>query len=172
MMMRRDYPDLLPQRDRERARKLAAAVRDPSEYLWSIRDQDRFNVSFKSTPGNRVSYHAPCHLRAQKIGFKGRDLLGKIPGVKPSSTLECCGHDGTHAMKIEGFEYSQRVGRKAFEGMQSGEAEVWVTDCPLAALQFQQHAGVKPLHPMSALARAYRPDGFAQTLEQDKRGDP
>jgi glycerol-3-phosphate dehydrogenase subunit C len=31
-----------------------------------------------------------------------------------------------------------------------------VTDCPLAALQFEQHAGKKPLHPMSLLARSYR----------------
>jgi Fe-S oxidoreductase len=101
------------------------------------------------------------------VGFKARDLLRKIPGVKPTTTLECCGHDGTHAMKIEGFEYSRRVGRKAFEGMASSGASVWVTDCPLAALQFQQHAGVKPMHPMSVLARAYREDGFNVPVETE-----
>jgi hypothetical protein len=41
---------------------------------------------------------------------------------------------------------------------------VWATDCPLAALQFQQHAGRKPMHPMSILARAYRADGFETKL--------
>jgi Fe-S oxidoreductase len=166
MMMRREYPDLLPRDERERAKKLSNAVRDPSEYLWSIREETRFNTNFKSTPGPTVSYHAPCHLRAQKVGFKARDLLRKIPGVKPTTTLECCGHDGTHAMKLEGFEYSQRVGRKAFDGMASTGASVWVTDCPLAALQFQQHAGVKPMHPMSVLARAYREDGFTVPVER------
>jgi hypothetical protein len=74
--------------------------------------------------------------------------------------MECCGHDGTHAMKVEGFEASIRVGRKAFAGMKDAAAEVWATDCPLAALQFQQHAGRKPMHPMSILARAYREGGF------------
>ncbi|MGH9461868.1 MAG: heterodisulfide reductase-related iron-sulfur binding cluster [Vicinamibacteria bacterium] len=167
MMMRREYPDLLPREQRERAKKLSHAVRDPSEYLWSIREQSRFNTNFKSTPGPTVSYHVPCHLRAQKVGVKARDLLRKIPGVKPTTTLECCGHDGTHAMKIEGFEYSRRVGRKAFEGMASSGASVWVTDCPLAALQFQQHAGVKPMHPMSVLARAYRGDGFSVPVETE-----
>jgi Fe-S oxidoreductase len=108
-----------------------------------------------------VAYHAPCHLRAQGIGFKGRDLLRKIPGVEVSGTvMECCGHDGTYAMTVEGFGPSQRIGRKAFEGMQAAGAECWATDCPLAALQFEQHAGKKPLHPMSILARAYRPNGF------------
>jgi Fe-S oxidoreductase len=52
------------------------------------------------------------------------------------------------------------VGHRAFDAMRAGEAEVWATDCPLAALQFAQHAGKRPLHPMSILARAYRGDSF------------
>jgi len=44
--------------------------------------------------------------------------------------------------------------------MKESAAEIWATDCPLAALQFQQHAGVRPMHPMTILARAYRESGF------------
>ncbi|GIT09153.1 MAG: hypothetical protein CM1200mP30_27830 [Pseudomonadota bacterium] len=33
-------------------------------------------------PKEKISYHAPCHLRAQGIGFKGRDLIKKIIWVK------------------------------------------------------------------------------------------
>ena len=165
MMMRREYPELLPEALRPQARKLAELVRDPSELLWEIRNEPRFDSQFKSTPGGAVAYHAPCHLRAQGVGFKGRDLLRKIPGVTPKMTMECCGHDGTHAMKVEGFQGSIKVGQKAFDGMKAAEAEVWATECPLAALQFQQHAGKKPLHPMSILARAYREDGFAKKVE-------
>jgi Fe-S oxidoreductase len=160
--------------DRERAAKVAEAVSDPSEFLWSIRNEDRFDEGFASTPG-AVSYHAPCHLRAQAVGFRGRDLLGKIPGVKPSMTMECCGHDGTHAMKVEGFEASVRIGRRAFDEMASGgngSAEVWATDCPLAALQFAQHADRRPLHPMTILARAYEPDGFPTPVELPNAGAP
>jgi len=155
MMLRREYPELVAEKDRPRARKLAAAVQDPSEFLWGMRKQERFNQNFGDVPA-KVAYHAPCHLRAQGVGFKGKDLIAKA-GADVSSVLECCGHDGTYAMKVEGFEASQRVGKRAFEGMQSDEeATTWVTDCPLAALQFEQHAGKKPLHPMSLLARAYR----------------
>ena len=102
----------------------------------------------------KVAYHAPCHLRAQGVGFKGRDLIRKA-GAQIDTVMECCGHDGTYAMRVEGFVPSQRLGKKAFDGMQSHEAETWVTDCPLAALQFEQHAGQRPIHPMSLLARAY-----------------
>ncbi len=160
MMLRREYPELVASEDRERARKLADAVRDPSEHLWSIREEPRFNTDFKSSPGASVAYHAPCHLRAQAVGFKGRDLLRKIPGVVPRTVMECCGHDGTYAMTVAGYEPSQRVGKKAFDGMREAESEVWATDCPLAAIQFAQHAGKKPMHPMSILARAYHADGF------------
>jgi Fe-S oxidoreductase len=159
MMMRREYPELVAGPDRERARALATAVQDPGEFLWSIRREPRFARDFASTPA-RVAYHAPCHLRAQAVGFKGRDLLRQIPGVSVQSVLECCGHDGTYAMKVESFEASRRIGQKAFTGMAEAGAEVWVTDCPLAAVQFEQHAGVKALHPMTVLARAYRADGF------------
>ena len=81
--------------------------------------------------------------------------------------MECCGHDGTYAMKVEGFEASARIGKKAFDGMAEADAEIWVTDCPLAALQFQQHAGVKPMHPMSVLAKAYRGDAFRSEPEKE-----
>jgi glycerol-3-phosphate dehydrogenase subunit C len=162
MMMRREWPHLLEGDDRSRAQRLAPSVRDPSEFLWSLREEPRFFQAWRSAPpGGKVAYHAPCHLRTQGIGFKGRDLLRRVPGLTVAATvMECCGHDGTYAMTVEGFEPSQRVGRKAFEAMKASGAEVWATDCPLAALQFQQHAGKKPLHPLSILARATRAGGF------------
>ena len=173
MMMRREWPHLLEGPDRERAERLAGAVMDPSEFLWGLRDEPRFNQGFRSTPpGGRVAYHAPCHLRAQAVGFKGRDLLRKIPGVTVAATvMECCGHDGTFAMTVPGFEASKRIGQKAFDGMRAADAQVWATDCPLAALQFAQHAGRRPLHPFSILARAYREDGF-RDLAASPEGTP
>jgi glycerol-3-phosphate dehydrogenase subunit C len=169
MMMRREYPELVAPQDRERAQRLAAAVKDPSEFLWALRKESRFDTAFQSSPagpdGGAVAYHAPCHLRAQAVGFRGRDLLAKIPGVEPQLTMECCGHDGTYAMKVEGFEPSQRLGQKAFDGLAESGADIWVTDCPLAALQFAQHAGRKPLHPMTVLAKAYRGEAFHRPAE-------
>ncbi|HEU5322036.1 MAG TPA: heterodisulfide reductase-related iron-sulfur binding cluster [Methylomirabilota bacterium] len=170
MLLRREYPELVAPEDRAAARRVAEATRDPAEFLWSIREEPRFNTAFRSAPDGPVAYHAPCHLRAQAIGFRARDLLRKIPGVRPAMVAECCGHDGTYAMTVEGFEPSQRIGRNAFEGMREAQASVWATDCPLAALQFAQHAGVKPLHPMTILARAYREDGFPRRLPPP--GDP
>ncbi len=162
MTMRREWPTLVEEEDRERASRLARAVTDIGEFLWKIAADGRFDTSFASSPGGTIAYHAPCHLRAQGVGFRGRDLLKKLPGVRVVSVMECCGHDGTHGMTVEGFEASIRVGTKAFDGMKTAGAPLWATDCPLAAVQFAQHAGVRPLHPVSILARAYRGEPFGE----------
>ena len=95
-------------------------------------------------------------------------MIRKIPGTQPKLVMECCGHDGTYAMSVEGYEPSQRIGKKAFDGMEEVEAsEVWATDCPLAANQFAQHAERKPMHPMTILARAYEADGFPTPIKED-----
>ena len=159
MMLKQEYPELVSIQDKDRALKVAENITDPSEYLWSLRNEERFNTDFSSSP-QKVSYHTPCHLRAQSIGFKARDLLRKIPGVKVDTTMECCGHDGTYAMKTEGFEASVRIGKKSFDSMSESSAEVWATDCPLAAMQFDQHSDRRPMHPMSILAKAYEESGF------------
>ena len=68
-----------------------------------------------------------------------------------------------------------RIGRRAFEGIQSGEAHVCATDCPLAATQFRQHANMDALHPMTILARAYREQGKNRkevVLKLGKLSDP
>jgi Fe-S oxidoreductase len=163
MMMRREWPELLEGRDRQRAQALAQVVVDPCELLWSIRDEPRFRTDVRSKPDGPIAYHAPCHLRAQSIGLRARDLFKRILGARVVPVIECCGHDGTHALTVEGFEPSQRAGARAFADMRAPGASTWSTDCPLAAIQFQQHAGTKPVHPMSILARAYRGDPFPTT---------
>lgn len=161
MMLRREYPELVAIGDRQRAGQLAEAVVDPSELLWSIRQEDRFNTEFVTKPEGKLAYHAPCHLRAQGKGFRGRDVIRKAMGVKLATVLECCGQDGTWSMTVDGYEPATRIGRKAFDGMAEVESTLWVSDCPLAHTHFQQNTGTRPVHPMTVLARAYRGEPFA-----------
>ena len=172
LMMRQEYPELLDDPAdpglAEAARAVAGATRDLGEFLYELRTAGHFREDFRSTPGGPVAYHAPCHLRMQNIGFRGRDLMRRIPGTKPKLVAECCGHDGTWAMKKEYFPLALKYGEKAFAGMRETEAELWTTDCPLAAVQFEQACGRQALHPIEVLARAYRPDGFPTPVEEDR----
>ncbi len=174
LMIRQEYPELLKADDapalHTMALLVAAATRDLGEYLHQQRQAGHFKEDFRSTPAGPVAYHAPCHLRAQNIGFRGRDLMRRIPGVQPKLVAECCGHDGTWALKTEHHAASLEYGRRAFAGMGEADAGTWTTECPLAALQFAQACGREPLHPVEVLDRAYRPDGFPTAVpvkEQD-----
>ena len=160
MLMRREYPELVDAADRDRALKLSEAITEPAHFLWSIRKEERFNTDFKTTPGNKIAYHVSCHLRALGIGFRSRELLKQIPETIVKPVMECCGHNGTYAIKVESFEASGRIGQKAFTAMKDAEADLWATDCPLAAVQFKQFTGTKPLHPMTILAKCYRGESF------------
>jgi Fe-S oxidoreductase len=173
LTLKKEYINFLPPGQwREDARKVSAAVRDLNEYLFELKKDERFNRDFKSSPGP-VSYHAPCHLRAQNIGFRSRDLMKLIPGAELSFTAECCGHNGTWAMKKENFEASLKTGQKAFDslsGSRGAETRV-ATDCPLAAIQIEQGAGLseRPVHPVQVLARAYLAPGeggYAQPADR------
>jgi Fe-S oxidoreductase len=170
LMMKHEYPLLLDNAD-DRAlagivKKIASAVRDLGEYLYELYQDGQFKEDFRSTPGGAVAYHAPCHLRMQNVGFRGRDLMRRIPNTNPRLVAECCGHDGTWSMKTENYEQSVRNGQKAFDGMRIAKAELWTTECPLASLQFKQACGHESLHPVEVLDRAYRVDGFPTPVEQ------
>ena len=160
--LRKEYPELVGTVE---AREVAAATRDVCEFLFELKQQGQFCRDFRSSPG-KVNYHLPCHLRAQNIGYRSRDLMRLIPGAKITLIEQCSGHDGTWAMKKEFFPLSMLNGKKAFEAMGAPGADTLASDCPLASIQFDQALGTRPIHPIQVLARAYRPDGFPLSVEQ------
>jgi glycerol-3-phosphate dehydrogenase subunit C len=155
-MLRKEYSDLVPGDD---AKRISAATMDLTEFLFELKKEGKFDRGFQSTPGS-VGYHLPCHLKAQNIGFRSRDMMRLIPGAKIRLVEQCSAHDGTFAMKKEFFPLSMLAGKKAFDEMRDAQADVTATDCPLAAIQFEQALGTRPIHPIQVLARAYEPDGF------------
>lgn len=158
LTLKKKYAQFMPPGElQEKARALGEATMDLHEFLFELKKEEKFNRDFKSSPG-KVAYHVPCHLRAQNIGFRSRDMMKQIPGAQVTPVTECCGHDGSWAMKEEFFEASLVAGKRAFEGLQAQQADVVATDCPLAAIQLEQgmQAKERPLHPVQVLARAYR----------------
>jgi glycerol-3-phosphate dehydrogenase subunit C len=151
-MIRVEYPRLL---GTEEAKQLAAKTMDPMEFLAGLASAGKLNRDFKTGAGN-ISYHMPCHLRAQNIGYKTRDVLALLPETTVKVVEECSGHDGTWAMKKGNFEQSLKYGGRAFREMAEGDPKVTCSDCPLAAIQIEQGNGRRPLNPMQILAKSYR----------------
>ena len=91
---------------------------DVSEYLWSIREEPRFSTDFKSAPpGGKVAYHAPCHLRAQGVGFKGRDLAAMdiVDGFGQRSRLDFSAVQANVAVPAERFQFKLPAGADLIE---------------------------------------------------------
>jgi Fe-S oxidoreductase len=149
-MLKQEYPWLDGSED---ARLVAANTRDLFEYLAQLHADGALDTRF-SHPVGRVTYHVPCHLRAQNIGTKSADILRAIPDTKVDVVERCSAVDGTWGFKTEYFELSMKVAAPLFDAVKSGAPTV-ATDCPLAALQIAQGTGVEARHPIQILAQAY-----------------
>jgi Fe-S oxidoreductase len=149
-MLKQEYPWLDGSAD---AKLVAASTRDIFEYLAKLHAAGELDTSF-TKPVGAVTYHVPCHLRAQNIGHKSADVLRAIPGASVDVVEKCSAVDGTWGFKKEYYELSMKLAKPLFEAVTTG-GPVAATDCPLAALQIEQGTGRKPKHPVEVLAAAY-----------------
>lgn len=149
--IKNEYPHMV---DTPEARQVAARTYDISEYLMRRHREGKLDTRFAAAPG-RVAYHLPCHLKAQNIGYKSRDLLALIPGTEVEMAEGCSGVDGTWGFKKKYFDLSLKVAEPLIGKIEAARARVTASDCPLACLQIEKARGVKPLHPIQILRRAY-----------------
>jgi Fe-S oxidoreductase len=154
-MLKQEYPWLDGSAD---AKLVAAHTRDLFEYLARLHTEGRLDTNF-AKPVGAITYHVPCHLRAQNIGVKSAEVLRLIPGASVNVVEKCSAVDGTWGFKTEYYELSLKLAKPLFDAVTAAGAPVTATDCPLAALQIEQGTGRKAKHPVRVLAEAY---GFAE----------
>jgi Fe-S oxidoreductase len=94
-MLKQEYPWLDGSDD---AKLVAANTRDLFEYLAKLHAAGELDTTF-SRPVGAVTYHVPCHLRAQNIGHKSADVLRAIPGASVGVVEKCSAVDGTWGFK-------------------------------------------------------------------------
>jgi Fe-S oxidoreductase len=150
LMLKEEYPRLLGS---EAARRVAAATRDLMEYVYDLARAKQLNRDFSVRLG-KVAYHAPCHLRAQNLGFRSRDVL-RLAADDVELVEACSGVDGTWGMQARFHEVSLQVAKKLVEALDRSGAEHLATDCPLAALRIEEALGRKAVHPIVLLRHAY-----------------
>jgi glycerol-3-phosphate dehydrogenase subunit C len=150
-MLKQEYPWLDESED---AKLVAGHTRDLFEYLARLHAEGALDTRFTQPLGS-VTYHVPCHLRAQNIGTRSADVLRAVPGTSVTVVERCSAVDGTWGFKKEYFELSLKVAKPLFDAVTAGAPAVAATDCPLAALQIGQGTGVQAAHPIQLLARAY-----------------
>src|SRR2546428_12241219 len=124
-----------------------------SAFMWQQARHKTLPKNFEK-PIGKVASHVACHNRVQNLGYRGRDLL-KWAGADVQLVDRCCGMDGTWGMKTEFFQESLKVADAAASRVESAEADVVSSDCPLAGLQLKQKTGRPVYHPVRILRAAY-----------------
>jgi glycolate oxidase iron-sulfur subunit len=146
----------------ERARRLAATVRDVSEFLAL----EPLRGPLCPVPLT-VTYHDPCHVvHGQKIREAPRRLLAQVPALRVVKLPEadwCCGSAGIYNLTEP--EMAGRLLARKVEHVIGTKAEAVVTANPGCILQIAQGllargAHVEVMHIVEILDRAYG-DGTA-----------
>ena len=171
LTLKKEYTNFLTKEYQKQAQMISQNTQDLHEYLFTLKQASKLNRDFKSSPG-KIAYHIPCHLQAQNIGYRSRDIMKLIPQADISVVDACCGHNGNWAMKKEHFQCSLKIGSKAFNRLNELIPQEVSTDCPLAGIQLKQGMNLSrsPLHPIQILAKAYKaPDdgGFSEKIKNN-----
>jgi glycerol-3-phosphate dehydrogenase, anaerobic, C subunit len=148
LMFKEDYaeyfPDLKPD-------GLAPALTDACEFLLDCIDRKELVLPAFGRE-QRILYHAPCHLRAQGMGFPGLDLLNTIPGVTADNVnAGCCGISGSYGFKKDKYAIAMQVGSTLFEAIRNSEAPVCASECGTCRVQMRHGGGKDVMHPISFL---------------------
>jgi glycerol-3-phosphate dehydrogenase subunit C len=151
-VLKKEYTMLIPG---AAAEKVAQRTRDVFEYLAGRQKAGTLQTEFPGKKPGKVAYQVPCHLRAQNMGLKTRDVLELIPGTKVSVVEKCTAMDGTWGMKKEYYPISLKYARKAVDEMDASSPETYMTDCTLSALQIETVRGKRPAHPITLMREAY-----------------
>lgn len=155
--LKKDFPELLDTRD---ARLVAENTLDLGEYIFKMAAAKELDRNFEQ-PLGRVAYHLPCHLKAQNIGFRSKQILGLI-AEEVMMIDACSGVDGTWGMKARNYEKSIGVCSSLTRAITEAAPDHVATDCPLSALRIKEQTGHEAVHPIVLLRDAY---GLADRLE-------
>jgi len=153
-VLKNDYVDHLG--DGDDTRLVKEHTYDVAEYLMRVHKAPgtELDTNFTGSIPESITYHVPCHLQAQNIGLKSRDLM-KLTGTKVQLANQCSGIDGMWGYRAENQELQQRVIQPLVRTIETQDAPVVVGDCHLANGGINDATGRQPIHPMQLVARAY-----------------
>jgi glycerol-3-phosphate dehydrogenase subunit C len=148
--LKNEFPELLGTED---ARLVAENTLDLGEYVFKIAAAKQLDRDFKRKMG-RVAYHLPCHLKAQNIGFRSKQLLGLVAD-EVLMVDACSGVDGTWGMKVSHYDESLKICADLMSAIEQADPDHVATDCPLSALRIKERTGREAVHPVVLLRDAY-----------------
>ena len=156
-IIKKDYLDYVADESlRADAELVAEHTYDAAEYLMVVHEGDdtSLDTDFAGQLLGEITYHAPCHLRAQNIGFKSRDLM-ELTGAKIELIQQCSGTDGMWGFRAGNENISIPIARKLGDLITEAGGDAVAGDCHLANTAIVEQTGREARHPLQIIARAY-----------------
>jgi len=156
-IIKKDYLDYVADPAlRADAELVAEHTYDAAEYLMQVHKgaDTSLDTDFPGETVESITYHTPCHLRAQNIGFKSRDLM-KLTGAKVKLVQQCSGIDGMWGFRAGNEDISVPIAKKLGEQIDKAGGDIVAGDCHLANTAIVEQTGRTAQHPLQVMARAY-----------------
>jgi glycerol-3-phosphate dehydrogenase subunit C len=154
LMLKREAREILGVED-EDLEVVSEATYDVCEFLLLLHDRGELRTDFQPLPLT-VPYHAPCQQRGHGIGKPALDLFALVEELRVIELdVDCCGIAGTYGLKKEKYEISMAVGERLFGALRDVEGELAACDSETCRWQIEHGAGVRAVHPVELLHRAY-----------------
>jgi glycerol-3-phosphate dehydrogenase subunit C len=156
LTLKEEAPELLDMVD-DNTQALKLATWDIFEWLAELANQGDLKTDFR--PLNlQVPYHAPCQLRAHRVGKPALAIMALIPGLDMAeSHARCCGIAGTYGYKSEKYQIAMDVGEELFRFVREQGEGVQYTACDSETCRWQLEHGthLPSRHPIELLAASY-----------------
>ncbi len=156
LTLKEEAPELLDMDD-ENTTELKLATWDIFEWLRELAVKGELATDFQ--PLNlKIPYHAPCQLRAHRVGKPALEIMEMIPGLDMAeSHARCCGIAGTYGYKTEKYQIAMDVGEELFRFVREQGDDVKYTACDSETCRWQLEHGtdLPSRHPIELVAASY-----------------
>jgi glycerol-3-phosphate dehydrogenase subunit C len=154
LMLKREAQEILGVEDDD-LKAVSTATFDLCEFLLDLHERGELRTDFQPLPLT-VPYHAPCQQQGHGIGQPALDLLALVPDLQVIELdAACCGIAGTYGLKKEKYEISMAVGERLFRDVKEAGGDVTACDSETCRWQITHGTGVRAVHPVELLYRAY-----------------
>ena len=168
LTLKEEAPELLDLETDAGAQALKLSTWDIFEWLRERQEQADLPADMRPLDDAGqpfvLPYHAPCQLRAHRIGKPALDILSRIPGLElRESHARCCGIAGTYGYKVEKYRIAMDVGTELFDFVDaqrpgteaSSSFACTACDSETCRWQLEHGTGLPSRHPIEILAAAY-----------------
>lgn len=154
LMLKREAREVLGVHDEE-LQRVSERTWDIGELLLDLHDRGELRTDLEPVPLT-VSYHAPCQQQNHGIGKPALDLLALVPELRVIELdAACCGVAGTYGLKREKHAISMAVGADLFAQIEGSKPDLAVCDSETCRWHIEHATGVRVVHPIELLHRAY-----------------